>query len=66
MNTINYNDFPKGTMVKMISFDDIYTGIIVKNLKYKLVIQTLTREGKLHIEIRDFSKEYVRKIDYLM
>ena len=67
MNTINFNDFPKGSMVKMVwGCHDLYTGILIKNLKYKLVIQTLTKEGKLHIEVRDFSKEYVRLLDYLM
>jgi hypothetical protein len=67
MNNINYTDFPKGTQVKMVwGCHDLYTGIIVKNLKYKLVIQTLTKDNKLHIELRDFSKEYVRRIDYLL
>ena len=67
MNTINYNDFPKGTMVKIlyVGYYDTYVGIVIRNLKNKVVIQTLTLNGKLYVEIKDFSKQNIRTIDIL-
>ena len=67
MYSINYNNYPMGSMIKMVwGCHDLYTGIVIRNLKYKMVIQTLTLNGKLHIEIRDFAKEHIRNIDYLL
>ena len=39
-----------------------YTGVVIKNLKYKLVIETKTLNGIEHNETRDFVKEYMRTL----
>jgi len=57
------SDFKKGDKIIMTwgCYDD-YEGMIIKNLKYKLVINTITKNGKDFIETRDFDKQYIRTI----
>ena len=56
----------KGEKIMMTwgCYDD-YEGIIIKNLKYKLVITTTIKNGKDFIETRDFDKNYIRSIELM-
>ena len=64
MANIEFRNFKKGDKIKMTfgCYDD-YEGIIIKVLKYKLIISTTILNKKVHIEIRDFEKNYIRSLE---
>jgi len=43
--------------------DANYKGKVIKNLKYKMVIETEIHNNRIHREIRDFAKEYFRLLN---
>jgi len=43
--------------------DADYKGKVIKNLKYKMVIETEIHNNRIHREIRDFAKEYFRLVN---
>ena len=57
------NSLKKGDDIIMtFGCEDDYEGIVVKNLKNKLLITTKIKNRMEFIETRDFLKEYIRNI----